>query len=100
MSKFTRMKTKKLEVQGLGRVTNQLLHEQMIRQNYQTVKGQERLNSASPTTRSPARNQNFIGGGLAPTSGGDKTGSQFDMEDNILVDNEKPTFLEQSPFID
>lgn len=93
MAKFTRMKTKKLEVQGLGRMTNKLLHEQAIRQNFQTIQGQERLNSASPSTRSPARNQNYMGGGLAATSGGDKTGSVIDDESNILVDNERPTYM-------
>ena len=66
----------------------------MIRQNYQTVKGKERVASASPSTRSPVRNQNFMGGGLAATSGGDKTGSIIDDESNILVDNEKPTYMD------
>ena len=51
MTKFTRMKKKQEEQHGLSRVTNQLLHEQMVRMNYQTTKGMERVSSASPDSR-------------------------------------------------
>ena len=57
MSKFTRMKKKQEEQHSLSRVTNQLLHEQMVRLNYQTTKGAERANSASPNSRSPEQNR-------------------------------------------
>lgn len=57
MTKFTQM-SKNLDIKhNLGRVTNQLLHEQMIRTQYSTTKG-DRINSASPDARHPARQSN------------------------------------------
>ena len=69
MIKYTKMQKKKEEQHSLSRVTNQLLHEQMVRSNYATTKGVERVNSASPDTRSPRINkQNYVGSGLKPSS--------------------------------
>ena len=69
MIKYTKMQKKQEEQHSLSRVTNQLLHEQMVRSNYQTTKGAERVNSASPDSRSPRINkQNYVGSGLKPVS--------------------------------
>jgi len=52
MAKFTRMKKKLNEDHALSKMTNQLLHEQYQRSIYQTMASAQRLNSASPDTRS------------------------------------------------
>lgn len=41
MTKFLKLQKKQDENQSLSRVTNQLLHEQLARQNYKTVQGME-----------------------------------------------------------
>ena len=75
----------------------------MARQNYVTTKGLgERVNSASPNSRSPARrsqNNNFMGEGLNPlATASNPSGTEIDSR--ILDDPVAPrTFQEQnSPF--
>jgi len=46
------MKKKLNEDHALSKMTNQLLHEQYQRSIYQTMASAQRLNSASPDTRS------------------------------------------------
>lgn len=57
MAKFTRMKKKLNEDHALSKMTNQLLHEQYQRSIYQTMASVQRINSASPLSRSPKPKQ-------------------------------------------
>ena len=59
-----------------------------------TTKGVERVNSASPDSRSPARqSQNFVGQGLNPTA---SNPSGTDINSKILSDPPSRTFMEQN----
>ena len=77
------MSKKKEEKHNLGRVTNQLLHEQMVRQNYSTTKGFDRINSASNDNRSPGRavNNNFMLGGESGSMRGLNNSSEWALDD-------------------
>ena len=78
MAKYTRMKKKVNEDHALSKMTNQLLHEQYQRSIYQTMASVQRLNSASPMSRSPKpQQQNYVGMHLLAPSASGMTNSDY-----------------------
>jgi len=78
MAKFTRMKKKLNEDHALSKMTNQLLHEQYQRSIYQTMASVQRINSASPLSRSPPpKKQNYVGMHLLAPSASGVTNSDY-----------------------
>ena len=103
MAKFTRMTAKKGEKNSLSRVTNQLLHEQMVRTTFNTMQGMDRVSSASPDSRHPNRkSQNFVNAGGLRNSNSNVTSTEMNsatqmnglsQQESMMMPNK--TFQEQ-----